>query len=55
VTIGADRMQEIKCDISRWEEMSQIAVDPKKHTQRFVFSHWQIFSAGRSAWAYYVP
>jgi len=55
VTIAAERMEEIEQDIRRWEGMSQIAVDPKKHTQRFVFSHWQIFSAGRSAWAYYVP
>ena len=53
--IDGERMQEIIEDIRCWEEKSQIAVDVRKHTRRFVFSHWQTFSTGRCAWAYYVP
>jgi glucan phosphoethanolaminetransferase (alkaline phosphatase superfamily) len=45
----------LRQDILSWEKRSQIAVDPKKHTRRFQYSHWQTFSTGRSAWAYYVP
>lgn len=53
--IPPDKVEQIKRDILRWERKSQIAIDAKKHTTRFLFSHWQTFSAGRSAWAYYVP
>ncbi|MBN2271422.1 MAG: sulfatase-like hydrolase/transferase [Sedimentisphaerales bacterium] len=54
-TISADQIDQIRAQINRWESQSQIAVDAKKHTKRFLYSHWQIFSAGRLAWAYYVP
>lgn len=54
-TIPVDRIDQIMEQINRWESQSQIAVDAKKHTKRFLDSHWQIFSAGRLAWAYYVP
>lgn len=53
--ISGDKLQEIKNSVQTWKERSQIAVDAKKHTKRFLFSHWQVFSSGRSAWAYYVP
>jgi len=53
--IPSPRKEAIIEDIRRWESKSQIAVDVKRHTKRFLFSHWQVFSIGRSAWAYYVP
>jgi len=55
IRISAEMTEKIKADVRRWEEKSQIAVDVKKHTKRFLFDHWQVFSTGRSAWAYYVP
>ena len=55
VRIGGEMTEDIKADIRLWENRSQIAVDAKKHTQQLLFSHWRTFSAGRSAWAYYVP
>jgi len=54
-TIPADQIEQIREQINRWESQSQIAVDAKKHTKRFLYSHWQTLSAGRLAWAYYVP
>ena len=54
-TIPADQIEQIRQQINGWESQSQIAVDAKKHTKRFLYSHWQTFSAGRLAWAYYVP
>ena len=54
-TIPPDQIEQIRQQINRWESQSQIAVDAKKHTKRFLYSHWQILSAGRLAWAYYVP
>jgi hypothetical protein len=45
----------IKSDILRWKDHTRIAIDPKRYIQRVVFSHWQTFSAGESAWAYYIP
>lgn len=49
------RMEQIKREILSWEKKSQIEIDAKRYTTRFLFSHWRTFSAGRSAWAYYVP
>jgi len=54
-TVEGQQVVQIKRDISNWQNRSQIAVDAKRHTRRLLFSHWQTFSAGRSAWAYYVP
>lgn len=48
----ADAMKE---DILQWQSRSQFVIDPRRYTEDFVYSHWRIFSAGRKAWAYYVP
>jgi glucan phosphoethanolaminetransferase (alkaline phosphatase superfamily) len=53
-TIFADRMEQIKEDLFRWERKSRLAVDIKKHTKQLLFTHWQIFSDGSYAWAHYV-
>ncbi len=47
--------EQIKRDILNWQKNSRIAIDAKRHTEDFLFDHWQTFSAGRSAWAYYIP
>jgi hypothetical protein len=53
--VPAEQANRIKQDILEWQKNSRIAVDAKRHTEDFLFDHWQTFSAGRSAWAYYVP
>jgi len=53
--IPAEQANRIKQDILEWQKNSRIAIDAKRHTEDFLFEHWQTFSAGRSAWAYYVP
>jgi glucan phosphoethanolaminetransferase (alkaline phosphatase superfamily) len=47
--------KKIKADIVAWEEKTQITIDAKRYTEQLLYWHWQTFSAGRSAWAYYVP
>jgi len=54
-TVSSDEAERIKRDILDWQKESQIEIAPKRYTERFLFSHWKTFSAGRSAWAYYVP
>lgn len=53
--VSRERKERIERDIEKWQNKTQIYVDPKHHTRRFLYSHWQTFSVGRSAWAYYVP
>jgi glucan phosphoethanolaminetransferase (alkaline phosphatase superfamily) len=53
--VSQAQTEQIKRDILEWQKRSQITVGAKQHTKRFLFSHWQTFTAGRSAWAYYVP
>lgn len=54
-TVAAQEKVEFKDDILKWLGETQISIDPKRHTEHFLYSHWQIFTAGRTAWAYYVP
>ena len=53
-TLSFEDMKQVKHDILQWEKKSQIFLDAKRHTTDFLFSHWQTFSAGRFARAYYV-
>lgn len=55
VTIVFEQAQQFKQDILNWQKSTRITIDAKRHTEDFLFDHWQTFSAGRSAWAYYVP
>jgi len=45
----------VKQDILDWQNHTQVQIDPKRYTEHFLYSHWQIFSAGEAAWSYYVP
>jgi phosphoglycerol transferase MdoB-like AlkP superfamily enzyme len=54
-TLESQRAERIKQEILAWQKKSQIVIDAKRHTEDFLFDHWQTFSAGRSAWAYYIP
>ena len=45
----------LKRQILDWQGTSQIVIDPRRHTESMLYSYWRTFSAGRSAWAYYVP
>jgi glucan phosphoethanolaminetransferase (alkaline phosphatase superfamily) len=45
----------IRHDIMNWRQKSQIEIDPKRCTEQLLFSHWQTFSTGSFAGAYYVP
>ncbi len=53
--VSPNEMQQIKNDILNWQKSTQIVIDPRRFTDRVLFSHWQTFSTGRLAWAYYVP
>lgn len=53
--ITAEEKQNIKMDILKWQRNSLIAIDPKKYRELFLYSHWQVFSIGDFAGAYYVP
>ncbi|NLX13263.1 MAG: LTA synthase family protein [Phycisphaerales bacterium] len=41
--------------INDWQEKSRFYFHPRRFKKRFVYDHWNVFSSGRSAWAYYVP
>ena len=45
----------VKADILDWQGTSQIVIDPRRYTDDLLYEHWRTFSAGRKAWAYYVP
>ncbi len=45
----------LKRRILDWQGRSQIVIDPRRYTESILYSYWRTFSAGRSAWAYYVP
>ncbi len=47
--------KQAKYDIMVWQKRTQIDAEVTRYTERLLFSHWQVFSTGRSAWAYYVP
>jgi hypothetical protein len=53
--VSLEQAKQIKQDILNWQKKSQILIDARRHTEDFLFGHWQTFSAGRCAWAYYVP
>jgi len=53
--IALEESEVFKRDILNWQERSKIEIDARRFTQNFLYSHWQTFSQGRSAWAYYVP
>ena len=55
IVLEPEKTEEIKQDILNWQKKSRIMIDAKRHTEDFLFDHWQTFSAGRCAWAYYVP
>jgi glucan phosphoethanolaminetransferase (alkaline phosphatase superfamily) len=42
-------------ELVRWRLSSHFVIPAKRFRKRLVFDHWQTFSSGRSAWAYYVP
>lgn len=54
-TIGPDEAEQFKRDILIWQNKGQMAIKAKRFTEQVLFSHWQTFSVGQSAWAYYVP
>ncbi len=38
-----------------WQSRTRMTIPAKRFREAFLFDHWQTFSSGRSAWAYYVP
>lgn len=41
-------------DILNWQNRTMVEVDPKQYTERLLYSHWQVFSTGDFAGAYYI-
>jgi phosphoglycerol transferase MdoB-like AlkP superfamily enzyme len=52
--VSVPEKAELIYDILRWLGQTQINIDPRRYTKHFLYSHWQIFTAGRTGWAYYV-
>jgi len=55
MVVDSVEAEQIKKDIVSWRDRTQMGIGPKQCANQFVFSHWQIFSAGQKAWAYYIP
>ena len=55
LTMGSDESKAAKDKILKWQSKSQIEIDAKRCTDQILYSNWQTFSAGTSAWAYYLP
>ncbi|MFC1676769.1 sulfatase [Planctomycetota bacterium] len=53
--VSVEQAKKIKDDIMNWQEKTQIVIDARRQTRQLMYSHWKTFSAGSSAWAYYVP
>ena len=51
--ISGSRKELLKKDILTWQRESDIYIDPKAYTEELLFSHWQTFSSGSSAWSFY--
>ena len=55
VSVNNKDFKDIKNDILKWlGQTQQISIDPKRSSEHFLYSHWQIFTAGRTAWTYYI-
>jgi membrane-anchored protein YejM (alkaline phosphatase superfamily) len=53
--VSPSEMEQIKREVLSWQDKSQIKINPKRYTEQFLYSHWQTFSTGSFAGAYYVP
>ena len=42
-------------DLLRWREAHRFEISARRFRQQMLYDHWRAFSAGRAAWAYYVP
>jgi len=51
---GAEKEQIVR-DLLGWRDGTLIRVPARRFAEKTVFDHWQVFSSGRTAWAYYVP
>jgi len=54
-TLSSGEVEQIKRDIKDWQAKTQIKVETLQYKEALLFSHWQTFSTGQTAWAYYVP
>ena len=52
---ASEQKEKAKEDILNWQKKSIIKVDPKQYTECLLYSHWQVFSTGSFAGAYYIP
>jgi len=52
--VKAPDKDRIVSELRQWQKKSRIVFDARRFRQRLLFDHWRTFSAGRSAWAYYV-
>ena len=42
-------------ELARWRDAHRFEIPARRFRQRLLYDHWRAFSAGRAAWAYYVP
>jgi len=53
--LAPEQVDSIGQEMLHWQEHSRVRFPPKRFRQRLLYSHWQTFCTGDSAWAYYVP
>jgi glucan phosphoethanolaminetransferase (alkaline phosphatase superfamily) len=54
VKISLAESERIKKLITGWQKKSQIEFGVHRVKQKLLYSHWQTFTSGQSAWSYYV-
>jgi len=53
--VNGPEKERVIADIRQWEQDSRLVIPARRFRERVLYEHWQCFSSGRSAWAYYVP
>ncbi len=54
LVIDGPEKDAVIADIVRWKRDSRFVIPARRFRERLLYEHWQAFSSGRSAWAYYV-
>ena len=53
-TMTGPLREQVIADLEAWQSASRIDVPVHRFRESFLYDHWRCFSAGRSAWAYFV-
>jgi arylsulfatase A-like enzyme len=54
-SLSGSEKESIVRELVAWQEDGRIHVDARNQSGGLFYGHWQTFSSGRKAWAYYIP